>query len=285
MKQKIIVQKNDSGRTVFSLIKNYFPEINLSKIEKTFRKKEIFINQKRVKNKKVKVVENDQIEILNFFYPSSSKKIFFDKKTEIKFSIVFEDENILIINKPEKVAIHSEKNCLNEQVLKYLDFEKKSSFIPSSIGRLDKATSGLIVYAKNYQALKELNEKKDFFEKIYIFKNKFNFEKKLVKIFIRKNEQKNKMELCSEKSLNCKEAITFFWTEKNKKFAKIITGRKHQIRVSLEFLGFSVLGDLKYGGKKSNRLFLHSYKIVFKNLANKLKYLNNLSFISKPDWS
>ena len=72
---------------------------------------------------------------------------------------------------------------------------------------------------------------------------------------------------------------TMFFQERNRKYAKLITGKKHQIRLTLKKLNYPIYGDKKYGGKFNKRVYLHSHKVVFHNLENELEYLNDTSFI------
>ncbi|VEU59675.1 pseudouridine synthase [Mesomycoplasma neurolyticum] len=281
--KKFIATDNDAGKTLFKFLTKVLNNVPLSKIEKIFRKKEIKINQQKTNNKKYIVQKNDEILVYSLDEKKFNQKfIEFDKNLVYNFDILYEDENILIISKKINVAIHSEANSLDNQVLSYLNFAQTNSFCPSHIGRIDKATSGIVVYAKNYKSLVELKKKQKFFQKIYCFKSTINLEKPIkISLKLEKNEKLKKM-VVSEKSKTI--ATTFFYQEKSEKYAKLITGKKHQIRVTLAHLKHPIEGDLKYGGRKSSRLFLHSWKIKFLNLENELKYLNNKEFIDEKQW-
>ncbi|MGL5592030.1 MAG: pseudouridine synthase family protein, partial [Metamycoplasmataceae bacterium] len=203
-------------------------------------------------------------------------------KQSIVFEKIFEDDNILVINKPINIAVHGEANCLDLQVLSYLNYQKIDSFKPSHIGRLDKSTSGLIVYAKNYSTLVQMNKKSIDFEKYYVMKSDFPFEKQHC-IFYANYDKKNKRYKLSNK-LPGDRMETIFFTQDNRKYARIITGKKHQIRITLQHLGYPIKGDRRYGGDYGKRVFLHSTKIIFHNLDNGLEYLNSTMFVSEPKW-
>lgn len=272
--------KNDAQRTLFKFLVKTLDNVPISKIEKIFRKNDVKVNGNRKIDKKYLVQEND--EIIIYGIEQESKKIdFSNKQIIINFHKIYEDNNILIVNKKANVSIHSEENCLDEQVLHYLKAKKEDSFLPSHISRIDKATSGIVVYAKNYATLRQMVEKQKHFEKIYILKSDFPFENKIVEFYLKKDEKKQKMIVDANSGELSK---TQFFTENYKKYARIFTGKKHQIRVSLSKLGFPIYGDKKYGGKKAERLFLHSYRIKFLNLDGELKYLNDKEFISYPKW-
>ena len=78
--------------------------------------------------------------------------------------------------------------------------------------------------------------------------------------------------------------VTTFFVQDDKKYAQLHTGKKHQIRLTLQHLGYPVYGDKRYGGKPGKRLFLHCTKLVLHNLENELEYLNDASFYSPIKW-
>lgn len=280
---KFNATKNDQGRTVFKLLIKYFDNVPVSRIERVFRQKDIKINGLRNVNKNQVIKEKDLIEVYGL---SDLKNVEEKNKKEIKilFHPIYEDENILLVHKPEKIAIHSEDNCLDEQVLSYLRYKKVDSFIPSHVGRLDKETSGIMLYAKNYETLNYLNENAKNIEKTYIFKSDFNMDNLIVDGYIFHDNSKQKMKVSKDYVENAKKFTTKLFMIRDRKFAQIITGRKHQIRATLSYLGYPIYGDHKYGGKKFNRLMLHAYSIKFKNMTGKFKYLNDHEYLKEPNW-
>lgn len=275
---KIIATGNDAGRTIFKFLIKTLDNLPISAIEKLLRKKEVKFNGQRKFDKNTIIQEND--EIIIYGVTDTHKKTTF-VNAEIFFKTIYEDENILIINKKENQVVHSEENCLDAQVLSYLKYRKIDSFTPSHIGRLDKVTSGIMIYAKNYATLSALKFAQNDFEKYYIFRNAMPEQELVVNYEIAKDEENKRMKIDPQKGKSSK---TRFFFENGKKYAQIYTGRKHQIRVSLSKLGFPIDGDRKYGGKKALRVYLHSYRIVFRKLTGHLEYLNNKEFISLPKW-
>lgn len=273
---KFRATENDEGRTIFKFLVKRMNNVPLSKIEKLFRKKDIKINTKRINDKKIVIKKNDLIEVYAIEDFSFNDFI----KIDHNLSINYEDENILIVEKPAGIAIHDDEKSLDNQVLSYLNFKKIDSFKPSHVGRLDKGTSGLIIYAKNYKTLVQLNEKTKNFEKYYLLKSDYDFDKKHVVVYCKwKNDGTVFTSLEPKRGWTKME--TLFLKEKNLRYAKLISGKKHQIRISLQALNFPIYGDRKYGGKWQKRMFLHSYKIIFHKLNGNLEYLNNQIFISK----
>lgn len=278
---EFIATKNDNGRKLISYLKRILINTPTSHIYKILRNKDIKINGVRINDPQYIINEKDIIQIYGIEANDYQDKKF-ENNAKNEFKIIYEDDNILIVSKQINLAVHSENNCLDKQVLSYLKYDQKDSFKPSHVGRLDKATSGLMIYAKNYAALVELNYKTGFFEKIYKLKSDFKEVKKLVEINIQHDEKLHKMVVTN----NAKDPLakTLFYTKNNEIFASILTGKKHQIRLSMAYLKTPIYGDIKYGGKKADRLYLHCYSITFKNLDNSLKYLNNKEFNDPINW-
>ena len=275
---KFRATKNDEGRTLFKYLIKQLNNVPLSVIEKLFRIKDIKVNGKRTNDKSYILKEEDKI----FVYGVNETKIDNFIETKVEFKVIYEDKNILVIDKPINISMHGFSNCLDNQVLTYLQYKQKDSFKPSSIGRLDKHTSGLIVYAKTYKALVQLNEKINKHEKYYILKSDFDWSRKKVVLYQRKNPKTYELQAFDKEPGSRME--TLFFKDNNKKYAMIFSGKKHQIRLSLKYFNFPIYGDKKYGGKFDKRLYLHSYKIIFHCLENELEYLNDTQFICDVKW-
>ncbi|QGZ97302.1 RluA family pseudouridine synthase [Mycoplasma sp. NEAQ87857] len=272
---------NDHNRTIFKVLTKYLNNLPLSKIESLFRKKDIKVNGKRNIKKDYIVQENDHIVvygIVDFKKKETIAKINYD------FKILYEDDNLLIIDKKSGIAVHDGENNLDLQVLNYLKFKPVDSFKPSHIGRLDKDTSGIIVYGKNYQTVSQFNAKSNSFIKKYQFISDFNQDKLEVRLYHKKDHLTGKIKVYAKEVPDSKLAITILETLGKKKLATIKTGRKHQIRLALKWLNQPIYGDRKYGGKKASRLMLHSYYLKLNNLEGDLEYLNGMEFYSIPKW-
>ncbi|CAM9096932.1 RluA family pseudouridine synthase [Mycoplasma todarodis] len=270
-----IATAQDQGRTLLKFLIKLMPDVPAARIEKLFRKKDIKVNGKRSLKKNYEIQEGDEVIV----YGIDTEGVKQPKFAKPNFEVIFEDDNILVVNKPVDVAIHSEKRCLDDQVLTYLNWENTDSFTPSHIGRIDKVTSGLVIYGKTYEALRQLKMNQGSFEKIYRFQSDLDQDLE-TEYLIGHDERKQRM--CIHPKGNM--AKTKFWKEKNKQYAQIFTGRKHQIRVSLAKLGFPIYGDIKYGGRQEYRVFLHSFSTTLNGLDGELKYLNNRKFVCKPKW-
>ncbi|QSF13650.1 RluA family pseudouridine synthase [Mycoplasma sp. Mirounga ES2805-ORL] len=277
--------KNDQGRTLYKFVKNIYKNNSLNQIYRSFRKGDIKVNGKSVKDHNYIINFDDEIKVYGL--NDEFEVVDFSKKEQIlKLDIVYEDKNILIVNKPFGIAVHDTEpnSSLDKEVLKYLKYKTADSFKPSHVGRLDKATSGLIVYGKNYKTVKELNYKTSFFTKIYEYISEKVTPDGQYWVDVKKDKEGflEPIAIYNEdtKPLNTTNLwSTTFFTLNGHTYAQLGTGKKNQIRVTLSALKNPIIGDWKYGGRRASRLYLHAYKIIFNSLESDLKYLNNKEFI------
>ncbi|UVO16238.1 pseudouridine synthase family protein [Mesomycoplasma ovipneumoniae] len=278
---EFIVSENQVGQKLIQLVKKLLLNFNYNEIQKLFRNKKIKVNNK-AESQKYLLALGDRVLIFN-----SKKEVQNQKKLpkiKVNLKIIYQDSNVLIVEKPKDLQVHGGDRNLDLAVWNYLKIEKTDVFMPSHVGRLDKKTSGIILYGLNYKSVVELNKKQKFFEKIYTFESKIKLKKPIkTDLFIRKNDLNKKMEVCKNEA-GCQLISTTFFSKNNRNFAILHTGKKHQIRVTLSHLGFPIFGDEKYNGEPKNRLFLHSFSLKFNNLDGFLSYLNGKKFVSKPEW-
>lgn len=280
----IEVNLDQQGRSLLKFVSKILTNQSYNQIEKLFRLKKIKVNGK-VGKKTQLVNEKDKICFFIAQEQLTTKQKTITKNTKPNFKLIYEDENILVVSKKHNTVMHSHNLSLDSMVATYLKVDNNSLFLPTHIGRLDKLTSGIVLYAKNYQSAQELYKKQHFFVKQYTFKSDINLEnQKEINIWIAKNDAKQKMEVVKQNSEKSTLATTLLFNENKNKIAQLKTGKKHQIRLTLAHLGFPIYGDSKYGGKPATRLFLHSFFLKLINLENKLSYLNNKEFIDKPTW-
>lgn len=298
--KEININENNENQRIDKYLLKYFNKAPKSFIYKMIRKKNIKLNNKKITGNEI-LRKNDIISIyisdetINNF---REEKII--NKTKRDFKIIFEDENIIICYKPINLVSQPDKqnskNSLNDQLIFYLyekgEYNKSSDFTPSICNRLDRNTSGIVVFGKNFKSLQDLNKafKEKTIDKYYITAvNGILKERGTIKLFHKK--ENNKAILSHSYLPNSKEIITEYepiCSKNNKTLLKIklITGKSHQIRASFEYIGYPIIGDKKYNNEKSNifnlkNQFLHCYKITFNEKENSLKYLKNKSFICK----
>ena len=264
--KSFIINKDFDGSRVDRFLKKKFPDVPQSLFEKNLRKKNITVNNKKVKNLfKLKV--DDIVDVYTELKTKKTvrKKIFFSTNDfyELKKNFIFECEDYCILNKPYGYASQDGLQ-VKKNVIDILNFNSKDYYI---VHRLDKETSGLMLIAKNRYYAKKFSE---------MFKLR-EIKKKYLAILNGKIK-KNKGELHTKDELNGKEIVSklnFEVISKRNNFSyleiDLITGRKHQIRKQFFDIGHPVVGDTKYGDKKNkNLLCLLSYEIEFK-YNNKIK--------------
>ena len=264
---KYIVDINTENMRLDKFVRKYSEETSLSILFSLIRKGQIKVNGKKSK-------ENYRLQKGDEIYLPESAKINFENKKNVKIynnslkeMIVFEDEDIFVVNKPIGVAMHKgdgHKYGLSEMAKEYFN----SSNVNFS-NRLDIKTEGLVIGAKNLKALRLVNEEirekrvvKKYIAKVKKGNLKLNDEFMSNKKLLVTN---NKV-IVSNKGLDSLTYFKVYKIENNMAFIDIDlkTGRKHQIRVHLSDLGYSIVGDDKYGDYSSkDRLYLKCYKIKF----------------------
>ena len=307
--KEIIIGKNDDSQRADRFFKKYFIKANKSFIYKMLRKKRIKRNGSRLNPEDI-LYENDTIQL---YLSDETIEKFTDSEKDIKemskIDIAYEDSNIIIIDKPSGVLTHSANNDYSEKdivsdMIAYLykkgDYVPRieKTFTPSVCNRLDRNTSGLLIGAKNYEALKSINRaiRNRNIIKLYktIVRGKIDRDLSL-RASLKKDDFKNKVFITNRVSDKEKEILTDikplrtngYYTELE---INLITGRTHQIRAHLAFEGFPVIGDRKYRDKKINAEFekkfglknqlLHAYKLIFDGFEGDLSYLNGKIFLS-----
>jgi 23S rRNA pseudouridine955/2504/2580 synthase len=293
--KEIIVTNNEAGQRVDRFLKKYLNKANSSFIYKMIRKKNIKLNDSKVEPEEVLKLN----DVLKIYLSDETIQKFREKKTlvqtDIHFKVVYEDDNILAVNKPVGLSTQPDLTSVKslvDEIKIYLDAKEKNisfTFKPAVCNRLDKNTSGLVIAAKNYETVKQVNKaikdrqiKKYYIAKVHgIVKNDLE-----LKGFLVKNERKNMVEIVKYESEDTKTVVTnarpintegkFTWLE-----IEIETGRAHQIRAHLASVGHPIAGDKKYGRKDNEKYqVLHAYKIILNGLDNELEYLNGKEIIS-----
>ncbi len=308
--REIIIDKNENDQRLDRFLNKYFTNASKGFVQKMIRKKNIKINGKKALAEDM-IFEGDKIQL--FFSDESLDKLTEKKerrKSAYKLDIVYEDSNIIMINKPQGLLSHGsglefEENIV-DSMISYL-IEKKEyipriekTFTPSICNRLDRNTSGLIIGGKTYQALKIINEniKERNIKRKYLGIVKGTIRKDMKEHgFLTKDDKNNKVEVLDQEGEDTKVIETVISPITSRRGyslveIELITGRTHQIRSHLSSLGFPILGDRKYGDPQINREFrdkyglenqlLHAYKIEFLNLRDELAYLNGKTIIKEP---
>ena len=280
--KKLVVNKKYNNRKLDKFLKDNILNLSNNLFYKTLRKKDIKINGKRV-SENVTVFEGDEIQV----YISDNLL-----ESNLNLDIVYEDNNILLINKPSNIEVTGVQS-LTEVVHKLYS---SCEFKPMPCHRLDRNTSGLILFAKNKLALDILSEKfkhheieKHYLALVYGVPKKKN--EKLVS-YLFKDSSKSLVYISDvpkkgyQKIITSYSLIKTFDNNSSLLDVEIETGRTHQIRAHLAHINLPIIGDGKYGINEINKKFkaktqkLVSYKLFFKFESDSgiLEYLNKKSF-------
>lgn len=297
---EIKINKSNENQRLDKYLLKYFNKAPKSFIYKMLRKKNIKLNGKKAEGNEI-ITNNDIISIylsdetINNF--REEKQL---SKTNQDFKILFEDKNIILCYKPINLVcqpdINNKTNSLNDQLIFYMykngQYNLSSDFTPSICNRLDRNTSGIVTFGKNLKSLQALNYafKNDLVDKYYLTAVYGNVNKSGVIELYHKKEN-NKAIISKDYMENSKKIITEYKPLVNKDnktllSIKLITGKTHQIRASLEYMGYPIIGDNKYNNNSKSlnsfhlkNQFLHCYKIHFKKQLEHLEYLTEKTFI------
>lgn len=270
---KFISEENDIRLDAF--ISSKFNDISRTKLQNLIKEKQVFVNGKNEKSKYL-LKAGDEVEI-----SLPEEKQIEIKPEDIKLEIVYEDEYLLVVNKPVDMVVHpatsSENGTLVNALLNYTDkLSTVNEQRPGIVHRLDKDTTGLIIIAKDNEThlkLVDMFSKREINKKyLAICNGTFKNQKGIINKPIGRHPVDRKKMAVTDK--NSKEAITEYNVVfENEKFSLLDiilhTGRTHQIRVHLSSLNHPILGDKTYGVKnekiKVDSQMLHAYNLDFKH--------------------
>ncbi|WP_448903539.1 RluA family pseudouridine synthase [Eubacterium sp.] len=311
--REIIINKNEAGQRFDKLLFKYFNAAPASFVYKMLRKKNITLNNKKSDGKDklavgdcVKIFMTD--ETIDKF--RSSKNIEASGKTTHKISldVVYEDENVIIVNKPAGVLSQKAKKndiSMNEYIIEYLLDTKQLSeneletFKPGICNRLDRNTSGLLIAGKSLLGLQVMSDmlKDRTFGKYYItvVPGEINGKTK-IKGYLTKDSKSNMVKIYDKPLKDSSYIETEYECLKtNGKYTilkvKLITGKPHQIRAHLASVKHPIIGDTKYGRADINEIFrkkcgvkyqlLHAWQLKFDEMPNEFKKIEHKTFEAK----
>ena len=306
--REFIINESENGLSLEKYIYKVLPIAPMSFIQKLFRKKDVKVNGHH-QDKKYRLTTNDKVAI----YINDEQFDEFQKEKAlipnliIKDWIIYEDKNVLFVNKPRGLLVQKSApndETLDQLVIEYLmatnqyDPNKELGFIPGPAHRLDRNTSGIVAFGKNHDTLTmlfELFKKHDLINKHYLALVVGNVEKDKDTITapLKKDEKNNKVVVAKDgKTAKTVYKVIKRYNGYTLLDVTLLTGRTHQIRVHMSYINHPVVGDSKYGDFEANRefknkyhfanQFLHAYKIGFGDLKEPLTNLSRKEFTAEP---
>lgn len=245
------------------------------------------ITNQIIKNKDVKF-DGKRLNEDDMVFAGQTVVVFAPEKPSARFNIIFEDENVIVLDKGCDIEVQGKDSL--------------ESAIPGSIAvhRLDRNTTGVMIMAKNEEAAEALKQafKDKIVQKTYVCEvfGRPNFKGEVQKAYLVKDANRSEVKIYPNFVQKSVLIETKFKTVKvgeqtSLVTAELLTGRTHQIRAQLAYLGFPIIGDGKYGKNEINRKFkekyqkLHCFSLKIKKINKKFEYLQNKEFISKPEWA
>ncbi|WP_027623235.1 RluA family pseudouridine synthase [Clostridium lundense] len=298
---RVEIGNNEAGQRIDKFLRKWLKDVPLSAIYKSIRKGDVKVNGKKIKEK-YSLNLGDVVETREIVTEKGKDKKFIKVEDFNKIKITYEDENMLLVEKWPGILVHSDKKAgeptLTDYVLTYLcdkgDYipENEVTFTPASCNRLDRNTSGIVIFGKNYEALKLLNEMvrerkiNKYYQALVLGKIKDG----IYEAYILKNNENNISTIHDKKVNGSKKIAMEVKTLQTCGLYSLIeidliTGRSHQLRAHLNHLGNPIVGDSKYGKSKINSFFynkygidyqyLYAYKLIFKDCPEKFNYMKN----------
>lgn len=307
----VTVGPNDAGQRLDKFLTKSFPNLPQSMMYKSIRKKDIKLNGKRCEIS-TRLEEGDVLTLYlkDEFFQTQPKEYDFLKAPD-KLNILYEDENIMILDKKPGLIVHPDEtyhfDSLIARVQHYLydkgeyDPDRENSFAPALINRIDRNTGGIVMAAKNAETLRIMNRKVKAREmqKLYLCVVCGAMEKKAdtLEAYLTKNEKQNRVYISHDRAGEAKTIRTRYRVLSERAGfslleVELLTGRTHQIRAHLASVGHPLAGDGKYGRNAVNKKTgfpyqaLYSYRLSFRFTSDSgvLEYLNGKEFEAKDVW-
>lgn len=300
--QILTIRKNDAGQRLDKFLSKAVKGLPMSLMYKYIRTKKIKVNRARTQQSYI-LQEGDTVQLFirDEFFDSPEQDMGALSRIKPKLTIAYEDENIILCNKRPGVLVHEDTegadNTLIMHIKAYLyqkgeyDPDAEQSFAPALCNRIDRNTGGIVIAAKNAEALREMNEKirEDQLRKFYYCAVHGTMPRREDTLYgyLVKDSRNNMVTVSDRKMPGGKEIITKYRVcrvrDGNSLLeVELVTGRTHQIRAHLSHIGHPLLGDGKYGvnreekrqGYKYQALYAWRLQFNFPDESGLLGYLN-----------
>lgn len=303
------IRKNDDGQRLNRFLQKAVPRLPGGLMHKYIRLKRIKVNGRRT-DPAFRLSEGDVVQLYlnDEFFDAPREEEAYTRIVKPALSIVYEDENLMLVNKPSGMVVHTDEsggdNTLIAHIQAYLfqsgqwDPADGQSFAPALCNRIDRNTEGIVIAAKTAEALRILNEgiRSRALRKRYlcVVHGQPKPAEGRIALFLRRDEKRKQVTVHPTQIPGSKTAVTLYQTLAARDGlsllrCELVTGRTHQIRAHLAAIGHPLLGDCKYGTNEQNRPYgersqlLCSYQLDFDGLPEDcaLAYLNGRSYTVK----
>lgn len=307
--REIVIEKNDAGQRLDKFLSKALPSLPPSKLYKSIRLKKIKVNRRRAEISQILNV-GDTLQLFlseDFFKDGRSDKTAQALSSiRTNLDIIYEDENVLFINKRPGVSVHEDENGEGNTLILHIQAylfskgeyhpEKEASFAPALCNRIDRNTGGIVIAAKNAEALRIMNQKikERKIDKFYLcaVHGMPSRKEATLSAFLLKDSRENTVHIYEKNAPNgAKKILTHYKTLAYENGfslleVQLLTGRTHQIRAHMAHIGHPLRGDGKYGINRTDRAdgykyqALWSYRLFFTPTEEKnlLSYLEGKEF-------
>lgn len=297
--QEIKITPREENQRLDKYLMKYMNKAPKGFLYKMLRKKRIKYNGGKAEGNEI-LQTGDTLQL---YLAEETISSFMEEKTiptaERHFGIVYEDDNLLVVNKPAGLLSHpqrdDERNTLIDQILSYLyekgqyNPKKDSTFTPALCNRLDRNTSGIVIAGKTLAAVQAVNEaiRKGTVEKYYLTLVAGTLDKAgEISYYLAKDQEKNEVHTAKAKTAGFRSALTKYRPLAHTNAytlleIQLITGKTHQIRAHMQAIGHPVAGDRKYGDEEINRRIRQDFALSNQCLhAEKIRFLEKEGFLS-----